>query len=102
MQSPLYREHWIHLFQIPYLDFHINNTYNALSVIHLQSHNVISDDRETTYCPLTLMESDLDVGECMTLEVYAEQYGVQSEKKSFTACYDGKVYPNIRPHIRQI
>ena len=52
--------------------------------------NVISDERNATDCPLTLKESDMRLGECITLEVYAEQYGVQSEIKNYTVCYNSK------------
>ena len=50
----------------------------------------ISDENAMAVCPLTLKESDLRYGECITLDVYAEQYGVCSEKKSFVVCYHGK------------
>ena len=53
-------------------------------------HHVISDVREVTVCPLTIKESDMTPDECMTLEVYAEQYCVQSEKKHYTVCYKSK------------
>ena len=32
----------------------------------------------------------MKTGDCMTLEVYGEQYGVLSEKKTYNVCYDGK------------
>ena len=53
--------------------------------------DVISDYREATVCPLILKESEMTAGECITLEVYAEQYGVSSEKKVFGICYVGKI-----------
>ena len=45
---------------------------------------------EATACPLTLKESNMTIDECMTLEVYAEQYGVRSESKAYTVCYNSK------------
>ena len=38
-------------------------------------------------------------GECMSLVVYAEQYGVQSEKKACNVCYNGKKESNYRLNI---
>ena len=32
----------------------------------------------------------MTLGECMILEVHAEQYGVQSEMKVYNVCYYGK------------
>ena len=52
--------------------------------------NLILDVKDTTACPLTLKESDMMPGNCTTLEVYAEQYGVKSEKKAYNVCYAGK------------
>ena len=52
--------------------------------------NLISDEGSTTVCQLTLNETEMTAGECMTIEVYAKQYGVQSEKKIYSVCYDGK------------
>ena len=51
---------------------------------------MILDGRNTTLCPLTLNESNMTIDGCMTLEVYAEQFGVQSEKKAYTVCYNSK------------
>ena len=33
---------------------------------------------------------ELIADECMTLDVYAEQYGVRSENKTYTICYNSK------------
>ena len=52
--------------------------------------NVISDEKDTTICPLTLHESEMTAGDCIRLEVYATQYGVQSKKKAYNVCYKGK------------
>ena len=52
--------------------------------------NIISDGREKTVCPLTINESEMMPGNCTMLEVYAEQYGVQSEKKAYVVCYHSK------------
>ena len=52
---------------------------------------MISDERATTVCQLTLNEIEMTAGECMSLQVYAKQYGVQSEKKAYTVCYDGEI-----------
>ena len=51
---------------------------------------MISDEREITLCPLTLNETEMTADECMTLEVYAEQYGVKSQNKTYTVCYGSK------------
>ena len=51
---------------------------------------MISDETEPTLCPLTITESEMTADECMTLEVYAEQYGVRSENKTYTVCYSSK------------
>ena len=55
--------------------------------------NVISDERSATICPLTLKESEITAGDCVGLEVHAEQYGVQSQMKFVDVCYDGKAIP---------
>ena len=52
---------------------------------------MISDVRGPTVCPLILKESDMTEDECVTLTVYAEQYGVLSENKTYTICYYSKL-----------
>ena len=44
----------------------------------------------------------MTAGECIRLEVYAEQYGVSSEKKVFDICYVGKIYTNINVSVDKI
>ena len=44
---------------------------------------------------MTLNETEMVAGECTKLEVYAEQYGVRSEKKVYDVCYDGKILPYL-------
>ena len=51
---------------------------------------MISDEREKTVCPMTLKETDMMEDNCTKLEVYAKQYGVQSEKKAYIICYHSK------------
>ena len=51
---------------------------------------MISDVRGPTVCPLILKESDMTEDECVTLTVYAEQYGVRSKNKTYTVCYNSK------------
>ena len=46
-----------------------------------------SDEREAT-SQLTLKESEMTAGECMAVDVYAEHYGVRSEKKTYNICYE--------------
>ena len=57
---------------------------------------MISDERDITVCQLTLNEIEMTAGECMSLQVYAKQYGVHSEKNAYTVCYDGKTLRNVR------
>ena len=63
---------------------------NILLILLLLVLNLISDEGGTTVCQLRLSEREMTAGGCMTLEVYAKQYGVQSEKKIYSVCYDGK------------
>ena len=51
---------------------------------------MISDVRNTTVCPYTLTEREMTAGSAMTLEVYAEQYGVLSETTAYSIRYYGK------------
>ena len=51
---------------------------------------MISDVTDSTVCLLILKESDMTEDECVTLTVYAEQYGVQSDNKTYTVCYNSK------------
>ena len=61
---------------------------------HCQLIYVFSDQGNVTVCPVTLNETELKADDCLTLEVYAEQYGVQSEKKVYNVCYYGKIQTN--------
>ena len=61
-----------------------------LLLLPLVVTGVILDERNATVCPFTLNESEMIPGDCITLEVHAEQYGVQSEMKVYTVCYYGK------------
>ena len=69
---------------------HINDTLNNSVIIVKSLMFFFSDERNSTVCPLTVNESEMTAGECMTLEVYAEQYGVESKKKAHNVCYYGK------------
>ena len=48
---------------------------------------MISDERHDTVCPLILNESEMTAGECITMTVFAEQYGVLSDKIAYDICY---------------
>ena len=51
---------------------------------------MISDDREPTVCPFTLKETELTADECIILDVYAEQYDIKSNNKTYRICYNSK------------
>ena len=52
---------------------------------------VVSSDERKATSQFTLKESEITTGECMSLEVYADHYGVQSEKKVYNVCYEGEL-----------
>ena len=51
---------------------------------------MISDVKNTTVCPYALKEPEMTAGDTTTLEVYAEQYGLLSEKIVYAISYYGK------------
>ena len=57
----------------------------------LEIHFWVSDERNATVCRLTLHESEMTAGNCSALEVFAEQYGVVSDKKDYVVCYYGRL-----------
>ena len=68
---------------------------NTVSISIVKSFFMISDERKATACPVTLHETEMTTGNCTTLEVYVEQYGVVSDKKVYVVCYCGKLWPKI-------
>ena len=63
----------------------------SITIYNSKVFNVISDERSKTVCPLILKEPDMIAGNCKILDVYAEQYGMQGKKKTYTICYYGKL-----------
>ena len=58
--------------------------------------------RVATVCPLTIKEAEMTAGKCMELEVFAEQYDVQSEKKAHKICYERDVKGKFSLHFWNI
>ena len=61
---------------------------------------MILDERKATVCPLQLKESEMTADECITLDVYAEQYGVRSENKTYTVCYYSKLKLSGKRYVK--
>ena len=94
----------MHSFNLTQFCLAISNLYKLMAKYcqyRCKVINVISDQKDIITCPWTLAESEITAGDCITLEVYAEQYGVQSERKTFHVCYNGKTNINIQLKQKQ-